>query len=133
MSADLTLDALEQAIWSRDISGCLIHHSGHGSKYLSIRYSERLAEAGIEASVGSVGSAYDNALAETINGLYKTEVIRKRGPWKNWEAVEYVTLEWVHWFDTIRLMEPIGNSPPAEVEEAYHTGRNSLPVAAGLK
>ena len=133
MSAELTLDALEQAIWARDISGKLIHHSDHGSQYLSIRYSERLAEAGIEASVGSVGSAYDNALAETINGLYKTEVIRKRGPWKNLEAVEYATLEWVHWFNTTRLFEPIGNIPPAELEKAYYTDLHSLPVAAGLK
>jgi len=132
MSAELTLDALEQAIWARDISGKLIHHSDHGSQYLSIRYSERLAEAGIEASVGSVGSAYDNALAETINGLYKTEVIRKRGPWKNLEAVEYATLEWVHWFNTTRLFEPIGSIPPAELEKAYYTDHHSLPVAAGL-
>ena len=132
MSAELTLDALEQAIWARDISGKLIHHSDHGSQYLSIRYSERLAEAGIEASVGSVGSAYDNALAETINGLYKTEVIRKRGPWKNLEAVEYATLEWVHWFNNVRLFEPIGSIPPAELEKAYYTDLHSLPVAAGL-
>lgn len=132
MNADLTLDALEQAIWARDISGKLIHHSDHGSQYLSIRYSERLAEAGIEASVGSVGSAYDNALAETINGLYKTEVIRKRGPWKNLEAVEYATLEWVHWFNNVRLFEPIGSIPPAELEKAYYTDLHSLPVAAGL-
>jgi transposase InsO family protein len=132
MNAELTLDALEQAIWARDISGKLIHHSDHGSQYLSIRYSERLAEAGIEASVGSVGSAYDNALAETINGLYKTEVIRKRGPWKNLEAVEYATLEWVHWFNNVRLFEPIGSIPPAELEKAYYTDLHSLPVAAGL-
>ena len=132
MSAELTLDALEQAIWARDVSGRLIHHSDHGSQYLSIRYSERLAEAGIEASVGSVGSAYDNALAETINGLYKTEVIRKRGPWKNLEAVEYATLEWVHWFNNVRLFEPIGSIPPAELEKAYYTDFHSLPVAAGL-
>ena len=132
MNADLTLDALEQAIWARDISGKLIHHSDHGSQYLSIRYSERLAEAGIEASVGSVGSAYDNALAETINGLYKTEVIRKRGPWKNLEAVEYATLEWVHWFNNVRLFEPIGSIPPAELEKSYYTNLHSLPVAVGL-
>ena len=132
MNPGLTLDALEQAIWARDISGKLIHHSDHGSQYLSIRYSERLAEAGIEASVGSVGSAYDNALAETINGLYKTEVIRKRGPWKNLEAVEYATLEWVHWFNNVRLFEPIGSIPPAELEKAYYTDLHSLPVAAGL-
>ena len=132
MSAELTLDALEQAIWARDISGKLIHHSDRGSQYLSIRYPERLAEAGIEASVGNVGSAYDNALAETINGLYKTEVIRKRGPWKNLEAVEYATLEWVHWFNNVRLFEPIGNIPPAELEKAYYNDLHSLLVAAGL-
>jgi transposase InsO family protein len=132
MSAELTLDALEQAIWARDINGRIIHHSDRGSQYLSIRYSDRLAEAGIEASVGSVGSAYDNALAETINGLFKTEVIRKKGPWKNLESVEYATLEWVHWFNTTRLFEPIGNIPPAECEKAYYTDQHSLPVAAGL-
>jgi len=132
MCAELTLDALEQAIWARDLDGRIIHHSDHGGQYLAIRYSERLAEAGIEASVGSVGSAYDNALAETINGLYKTEVIRKQGPWKNLEAVEYATLEWVHWFNNVRLLEPIGNIPPAELEKAYYTDLHSLPVAAGL-
>jgi len=132
MSAELTLDALEQAIWARDINERIIHHSDRGSQYLSIRYTERLAEAGIEASVGSVGSAYDNALAETINGLYKTEVIRKRGPWKNLVAVEYATLEWVHWFNNVRLLEPIGNIPPAELEKAYYNDLHSLPVAAGL-
>lgn len=132
MSAELTLDALEQALWARDITGGLIHHSDRGSQYLSIRYSDRLAEAGIEASVGSVGSAYDNALAETINGLFKTEVIRKQGPWKRLEAVEYATLEWVHWFNNTRLFEPIGNIPPAEFEKAYYTDLHSLPVAAGL-
>jgi len=133
MSADLTLDALEQAIWARDINGQIIHHSDHGSQYLSIRYTDRLAEAGIKASVGSVGSAYDNALAETINGLFKTEVIRKRCPWKTMESVEYATLEWVHWFNNTRLFEPIGNIPPAELEKMYYTNLKSLPVAAGLK
>lgn len=99
---------------------------------MAIRYSERLAEAGIEASVGSVGSAYDNALAETINGLFKTEVIRKKGPWKSLEAVEFATLEWVHWFNKTRLFEPIGSIPPAEFEKAYYTELHSQPVAAGL-
>lgn len=98
----------------------MIHHSDRGSQYLSIRYTERLAEAGIDASVGSVGDSYDNALAETINGLYKTEVIRKRGPWRNIDAVEYATLEWVDWFNNRRLLEPIGNVPPAEFEMAYY-------------
>ena len=87
---------------------------------MSIRYSERLAEAGIEPSVGSVGDSYDNALAETINGLYKAEVIRRRGPWRNFEAVEFATLEWVDWFNHRRLLEPIGNIPPAEGEERYY-------------
>lgn len=87
---------------------------------MSIRYTERLAEAGIDASVGSVGDSYDNALAETINGLYKTEVIRKRGPWRNIDAVEYATLEWVDWFNNRRLLEPIGNIPPVEFEMAYY-------------
>lgn len=132
MSAGLVLDALEQAIWARRITGGLIHHSDKGSQYLAISYTERLAEAGIEASVGSVGDAYDNALAETINGLFKTEVIRKRGPWRNLEAVEYATLEWVHWFNSRRLLSSIGNIPPAEYEQMYNNGDMSLPVAAGL-
>ena len=96
-----------------------MHHSDRGSQYLSIRYSERLAEAGVEPSVGSVGDSYDNALAETIIGLYKTEVIHRRGPWRHLEAVEYATLEWVDWFNHRRLLEPIGNIPPAELEPAY--------------
>ena len=122
MSADLTLDALEQALWARRIKGNLIHHSDRGSQYIAIRYSERLKDAGIDPSVGSVGDAYDNALAETINGLFKAEVIRRRGPWKNLEAVEYATLEWVDWFNNKRLLEPIGNVPPAEFEKAYYAG-----------
>ena len=132
MSADLTLDALEQALWARKVKGDLIHHSDKGSQYLSIRYTERLAEVGIEASVGAVGDAYDNAMAETINGLYKAEVIWKRGPWKNWEDVERATLEWVHWFNTKRLLAPIGNVPPAEFEKMYYAGQEGLAVGAGL-
>jgi len=122
MRTELVLDALEQAIWARKDTGNLIHHSDRGSQYLSIRYSDRLAEAGIEASVGSVGDSYDNALAETINGLFKTEVIRhpKRGPWKTLDDVEYATLEWVDWFNNRRLLEPIGNIPPAEFEKQYY-------------
>lgn len=96
------------------------HENDRGSQYLSIRYSERLAEAGITASVGSVGDSYDNALAKTINGLYKTEVIRKRGPWRNVDEVEYATLEWVDWFNNRRLLEPIGDIPPAEYEAMYY-------------
>ncbi len=103
MSAELTLDALEQALWARRIKGNLIHHSDRGSQYIAIRYSERLKDAGIDPSVGSVGDAYDNALAETINGLFKAEVIRRRGPWKNLEAVDCATLEWVDWFNVSGL------------------------------
>ena len=133
MSADLTLDALEQALWARKVKDGLVHHSDRGSQYLSIRYSERLIEAGIKASVGSVGDAYDNALAETINGLFKTEVIWRRGPWKGLEAVEYATLEWVSWFNTRRLLEPIGYITPVEFEEAYYTQERGLALGAGLK
>ncbi len=120
LHTDLVLDALEQALWSRTKTAGLIHHSDRGCQYLSIRYTERLAEANIDASVGSVGDSYDNALAETINGLYKTEVIRRRGPWKNIEDVEYATLEWVDWFNNRRLLEPIGDMPPAEYEMMYY-------------
>jgi putative transposase len=119
MHAELVLDALEQALWSRSAIKGVVHHSDRGSQYLSIRYSERLAEAGAQPSVGSVGDSYDNALAETIIGLYKTEVIHRRGPWRHLEAVEYVTLEWVDWFNHRRLLEPIGNVPPAELEMSY--------------
>ena len=112
--------ALEQILWARrDIKG-LIHHSDRGSQYLSIRYTERLAEASIDASVGSVGDSYDNALAATINGLYKTELIRQRGPWRNMDEVGFATLEWVDWFNYRRLFESIGNIPPAEFEMAYY-------------
>jgi len=122
MQTPLVLDALEQAIWARKETRNLIHHSDRGSQYLSIRYSERLAEAGIDSSVGSVGDSYDNALAETINGLYKTEVIRhpQRGPWKTIDDVEYATLEWVDWFNNRRLLESNGDIPPAEFEKRYH-------------
>ena len=132
MSAELTLDALEQALWARTVKGELIHHSDKGSQYLSIRYSERLSEVGIEASVGSVGDAYDNAMAETVIGLYKAEVIWRQGPWRNREAVERTTLEWVHWFNTKRLLEPIGSVPPEEFEQVYYAGQKGLAVGAGL-
>ena len=132
MTAELTLDALEQALWARKVKGNLIHHSDRGSQYLAIRYSERLIEAGIRASVGSVGDGYDNAMAETINGLFKAEVIHRRGPWRNLEAVEYATLEWVDWFNNRRLLEPIGNIPPAEFEKAYYDEQEGLAVGAGL-
>jgi len=120
LRTDLVLDALEQALWSRSTTDELIHHSDRGCQYLSIHYTDKLAEAGIEASVGSVGDSYDNALAETINGLYKTEIIRKRGPWKTIDEVEYATLEWVDWFNNRRILEPIGNIPPAEYELMYY-------------
>ena len=116
----LVLDALEQALWSRTHIEGLVHHSDRGCQYLSIRYSDKLVEAGIDASVGSVGDSYDNALAETINGLYKTEVIRHRGPWKNIDEVEYATLDWVDWFNHRRILEPIGNIPPVEYELMYY-------------
>jgi transposase InsO family protein len=130
MSSDLVLDALEQALWARSGAKGVVHHSDRGSQYLSIRYSERLAEAGIEPSVGSVGDSYDNALAETIIGLYKTEIIHQRGPWRHLEAVEYATLEWVDWFNHRRLLEPIGNVPPAELELAYYRQQNEWALAA---
>jgi putative transposase len=120
MQTDLVLDALEQALWSRSGIDGVIHHSDRGTQYLSIRYSERLIDAAVQPSVGTTGDSYDNALAETIIGLYKTEVIHHRGPWRNIDAVEYATLEWVDWFNNRRLLEPIGNIPPAEFETAYH-------------
>jgi transposase InsO family protein len=130
--AGFVLDALEQAIHDRRPihRGGLVHHSDRGSQYVSIRYTERLAEAGIEPSVGSVGDSYDNALAETINGLYKAEVIHRRGPWRSLEAVEYATLEWVDWFNNRRLLEPIGNIPPAEAEKLYYAMLDDIPMAA---
>ena len=126
------LDALEQAIHERRPvhRGGLVHHSDRGSQYVSIRYSERLAEAGIEPSVGSVGDSYDNALAESINGLYKAEVIHRRGPWRNIEAVEFATLEWVDWFNHRRLLEPIGNIPPAEAEANFYAALEQPAMAA---
>jgi putative transposase len=116
------LDALEHALYERRPfpRGGLVHHSDRGVQYLSIRYPERLAAAGIEPSVGSVGDSYDNALAETVIGLFKTEVIRPRGPWRHAEAVEFATLEWVDWVNHRRLCEPIGNIPPAEAEARYY-------------
>jgi putative transposase len=125
LRTDLALDALEQALWARPDTHDLVHHSDRGVQYLSIRYTERLAEAGIEPSVGSVGDSYDNALAESVIGLYKTEVIRRRGPWRNLEAVEFATLEWIDWFNNRRLFEPIGNLPPAEFEELYYRSKKT--------
>lgn len=130
--ADFVLDALEQALHDRQpfAGGGLVHHSDRGSQYVSIRYTERLAEAGIEPSVGSVGDSYDNALAETINGLFKAEVIHRRGPWRSLEAVEFATLEWVDWFNNRRLLAPIANIPPAEAEAAYYAQLQAMPIAA---
>ena len=130
MKTDLVPDALEQALWSRTKTGELIHHSDRGSQYLSIHYTERLAQAEIESSVGSVGDSYDNALAETINGLYKTEVIRKRGPWKYIDDFEYATLEWVDWFNNRRILEPIGHISPADYEQMYYQQLDESPEAA---
>jgi putative transposase len=130
--AGFVLDALEQALHERRPvrGGGLVHHSDRGVQYLSIKYTERLAAAAIEPSVGSVGDSYDNALAETINGLYKAEVIHRRGPWRSFEAVELATLEWVDWFNNRRLLEPIGNIPPAEAEAAYYTQLEMTHIAA---
>lgn len=129
---DFVLDALEQALHERRPvrQGGLVHHSDRGVQYVSIRYTERLAEAGVEPSVGSVGDSYDNALAETINGLYKAEVMHRRGPWRNLQAVEMATLEWVDWFNHRRLLEPIGNVPPAEAEERYYQQFTGSAMAA---
>ena len=135
LRSDLALDALEQALHARRDLDDLVHHSDRGVQYLCIRYSERLAEAGIEPSVGSVGDSYDNALAETINGLYKTEIIHPNGPWRSLEEVEFATLEWVDWFNNRRLFEPIGYIPPAEFEQLYYARQatqQSPAMGAGL-
>jgi transposase InsO family protein len=132
LRTDLALDALEQALHDRPGTEDLVHHSDRGIQYLSISYTERLAEAGIEPSVGTVGDSYDNALAETVIGLYKTEVIRQRGPWRNVEQVEFATLEWVDWFNNRRLLEPIGYVPPAEFEQMYYQNHQTPAMAAGL-
>lgn len=132
MQAGCVLDALEQALHDRRPTqdNGLIHHSDRGSQYVSIKYTERLAEAGIEPSVGSVGDSYDNALAETVIGLFKTEVIHRRSPWRSLEAVEFATLEWVDWFNNRRLLEPIGNIPPAKAEARFYTQSEELAMVA---
>ena len=132
LRTDLALDALEQALYARPTSDGLIHHSDRGGQYLSIRYTERLAESGVEPSVGSVGDSYDNALAESVIGLYKTEVIRRRGPWRHLEAVEFATLEWVDWFNNRRLLEPIGHVPPVEYEQRYYEAQAAPAMVAGV-
>jgi transposase InsO family protein len=121
LATDFVLDALEQAIYDRcgSTTTGLVHHSDRGTQYLSMRYTDRLGDAGIAPSVGSRGDSYDNALAESIIGLFKTEVIQRKGPWRHLEAVEFATLEWVDWFNHRRLLEPIGYVPPAEFEARY--------------
>ena len=132
MCSDLALDALEQALWTRPETRQLIHHRDRGVQYVSISYTERLAEAGIEPSVGNVGDSYDNALAETIIGLYKAELIYKDGPWRGMQQVEFKTLDWVDWFNNRRLFEPIGNIPPVEYEEFYYQQQEAPAMGAGL-
>ena len=132
LRSDLALDALEQALHARPHDDRLVHHSDRGVQYLSIRYTERLAAAGLERSVGSVGDSYDNALAESVIGLYKTEVIRRRGPWRSIDGVEYATLEWVDWWNHRRLLEPIGYLLPAEYEAAYYRTQQSPAEVTGL-
>jgi transposase InsO family protein len=132
LRSDLALDALEQALWARQPGDGLVHHSDRGVQYLSIRYTERLAEAGIEASVGSKGDSYDNALAESVNALFKTEVIYRRGPWRSREAVELAVLEWVDWFNNRRLLEPLGYIPPAEFESAFYVKQSSPAMVVGF-
>src|SRR5687767_6774809 len=134
LRSDLALDALEQALYERQLDRAerLIHHSDRGTQYLSIRYTERLATAGIERSVGSTGDSYDNALAESVIGLYKTEVIHRRGPWKGIDEVEFATLEWVAWYNTCRLLEPLGYLPPDEFERAYYNRQTASAELAVL-
>ena len=133
MRSDLVLDALEQALHDRETDAQLVHHSDRGVQYLSVRYTERLAEAGIAASVGSRGDSYDNALAESVIGLYKAEVIHHAGPWRGFEDVEYATLEWVAWFNTQRLLEPLGYLPPAEYEEQFYRAQAAPADLVALK
>jgi len=132
LRSDLALDALEQALHDRDTDGPLIHHSDRGVQYLSIRHTERLADAGIEPSVGSRGDSYDNALAETVIGLFKTEEIHRAGPWRGLEDVEFATLEWVSWFNTQRLLEPLGYLPPAEFEAQFHRTHEANALVGAL-
>lgn len=132
LRSDIALDALEQALYARPAIDQLVHHSDRGTQYLSIRYTDRLAEAGIEPSVGSVGDSYDNALAESVIGLYKTEVIRRRGPWRQLEAVEFATLEWVEWFNNRRLLTSIGDVPPVEYEQRYYRAQEAPAMMAGV-
>ena len=131
MTTQLVLDALEQAVWTRQRDGrfldSVVAHTDRGSQYVSLRYTERLAETGIAASVGTVSDSFDNALAETINGLYKTELIKPRGPWRTLDAVEYATAEWVDWFNHHRLYEYCGDIPPVEAEDLYYAQHQAQP------
>lgn len=129
MTTDLPLDALEMAIWARnDRIENLVHHSDKGTQYTSIRYTERLIDAGAACSVGTTGDSYDNALAESVIGLYKTELVRKKGPWKTIDELELATLEWVDWYNNSRLHSAIGNIPPAEYEDLYYAQKTSATV-----
>jgi transposase InsO family protein len=130
METDMVLNALEHALAEREADGRLIHHNDHGSQYLSIRYTERLAAAGIEQSVGNVGDSYDNALAETIIGLFKAEVIDRQDKWASFEDVELATFEWVDWFNNRRLLAPLGYVPPVEYEAAFHESHAAQRTAA---
>jgi transposase InsO family protein len=132
LRSDLALDALEQALWARPGTEGLVHHSDRGVQYLSIRYTERLSEAGIEPSVGSVGDSYDNAMAESVIGLFKTELIRKDGPWRGLEDVEFATLGWVSWYNQQRLLEPLGYIPPAEFEAIYYQRQQTPVMSTGV-
>jgi transposase InsO family protein len=132
LRSDLALDALEQALHDRRPTDSLVHHSDRGCQYVAFRYTERLKEAGIEPSVGSVGDSYDNALAETINGLFKAEVIYRQGPWRSLEAVELATCRWVHWYNHHRLFGPLGFVPPAEFESVYYARAESVAMGAAL-
>ena len=131
LRADITLVALEQALHQREVGSDLVHHSDRGGQYLAIRYTERLAEAGVQASVGKVGDSYDNALAESINGLYKTELIKKdRKPWTSVDQVELATLHWVHWYNHVRIFEPLGYVPPVEYELDFQNRQKAQSEAA---
>ncbi len=132
LTTDLAPDALEQALYARPVDEQLVHHSDRGVQYVSIRYTERLAEAGIEPSMGSVGDSYDNALAESVIGLYKTEVIFRRGPWRHVEAVEFAALEWVDWLNNRRLLDPIGCIPSVEFERQYYEKQDPPAILAGV-
>jgi len=132
LRTDIALDALDQALHARPMDERLVPHSDRGVQYLSLRYTERLSDAGSESSVGPVGDAYDNALAETVIGLYKTALIHPRGPWRNADHVEFATLTWIDWFNTRRLLEPIGHIPPVESEAAYYRTQDSPTVGVGL-